>query len=123
MRVLAAVPGPSRRRIGIMTPWRSGRAGPALALLLLLSQHGAWGGEARIVESHPVAHAVVDGRNAQYFVRFDGPVDHGGSRLFITRDGRVVEVLRPRLDAAPELLFASAPALPPGDYELRWSMR
>src|SRR4051794_2144039 len=42
----------------------------------------------RVMESYPAAHAVLDARNAQYFVRFDGPVDHRISRLFITRDGR-----------------------------------
>jgi methionine-rich copper-binding protein CopC len=75
------------------------------------------------VESYPAAGAMVDGRAAEYFVRFDRPVDHGRSRLLIARDGRTVEELYPRLEAAPEVLFAQAPTLPPGGYELRWSVK
>lgn len=35
-------------------------------------------------ESFPKANAVFDGGNAQYIVRFDGLVDHGGSKIDIT---------------------------------------
>lgn len=76
-----------------------------------------------MMESHPAAGAVVDGRNAQYFVRFDAPVDHRNSRLFITNAGRLVQTLPPLLSAAPEVLFASADALAPGDYELHWAAK
>lgn len=76
-----------------------------------------------MMESHPAAGAVVDGRNAQYFVRFDAPVDHRNSRLFITNAGRLVQTLHPLLSAAPEVLFASAEALAPGDYELHWAAK
>src|SRR5262249_32026856 len=61
------------------------------ALLLLLAAPGALARPMHVVESFPMAGTVIDGRNAQYYVRFDGPVDHRGSRLEITRDGRVVE--------------------------------
>jgi methionine-rich copper-binding protein CopC len=90
---------------------------------LVLSLHGALAAPKRMVESFPAAQAVVDGRNAQYSVRFDGLVDHRASRLLITQGSRVVETLKPLLSAAPEVLFASAPLLPPGDYELHWSAR
>ena len=98
------------------------RAGLGL-LFLPITLHGAIAKPMRMVESYPGAQAVVDGRNAQYSVRFDGLVDHRASRLFITQNGRVVETLNPLLAAAPEVLFASAPVLPPGDYELHWSAR
>jgi hypothetical protein len=32
-------------------------------------------------ESYPAAEMIVDGRSAQYVVRFDGPVDHAASRI------------------------------------------
>ena len=99
-----------------------GRIGLALVILWLGLQ-GALARPMRVIESYPVADAVVDGLNAQYFVRFDGPVDHRAARLQIVRDGQVVETLRALLDSAPEVLFASAPRLAPGDYELRWSAR
>jgi methionine-rich copper-binding protein CopC len=103
------------RRIG-------GIAAPA-AVMLLLGLPPAWARPMHMVESYPAADAIVDGRNARYFVRFDGPVDHQGAHLVITHDGRTVETLDALLDSAPEVLFASAPRLPAGDYELHWSAR
>ena len=66
----------------------------------------------------------MSGRNAQYSVRFDGPVDHRQSiiQIFDAR-GQAVRTLRPRLDSAPDVLFASGPGLPEGDYQLRWIVR
>ena len=86
----------------------------------ILPLHCAMARPMRVMESFPVARAVVDGRNAQYFVRFDGPVDHRASRLLITQGSRTIESLHPLLDAAPEVLFGSAPRLPAGQYELHW---
>ena len=65
----------------------------------------------------------MHGRNAQYVVRFDGPVDHAQSRLEILRDGHVVQRLRPLLDSAADVLFASAPAPQPGRYMLHWIVK
>jgi methionine-rich copper-binding protein CopC len=99
-----------------------GRTGLGMTFLLL-SLHGALAAPRRMEESFPAAQAVVDGRNAQYSVRFDRLVDHRASRLFITQGGQVIGTLKPSLAAAPEVLFASAPLLAPGDYELHWSAR
>jgi hypothetical protein len=60
----------------------------------------------------------VDGRNAQYVVRFDGWVDHAASRMDITENGKVVEPLVPTLDSEPDVLAASASELAPGRYQL-----
>ena len=76
--------------------------------------------DARMMESAPKAKAVIEGRSSEFFVRFDRPVDHIRSQLSITRDGTLVERLTPRLESAPEVLFARAPTLPPGDY---WAPR
>ena len=35
---------------------------------------------------------------------------------------RVIETLHPRLESAPEVLFAEAPTLPDGDYLLHWAV-
>jgi hypothetical protein len=51
-------------------------------------------------------------------------VDHAGSRLLIPRnDGEVVRTLRPRLNAAPDVLHAETGGLTPGRYVLRWEAR
>lgn len=77
----------------------------------------------RMVDSHPAAHAIMDGRNTLYTVMFDAPVDHAGSRLFIERDGQVLHVLQPRLNSQPNTLYAEGRPLPGGSYRLRWSVR
>jgi methionine-rich copper-binding protein CopC len=79
--------------------------------------------ERHLVQSFPVASATVTGDNAEYFVRFDGPVDHRHSVLWITRGDQVVQRLTPRLESAPDTLYASAPRLPAGDFELHWELR
>ena len=83
----------------------------------------AWAEEVHVVQSTPVASAVIGGRSSEFLVRFDRPVDHIHSTLAITRDGKLVEQLQPRLESAPEVLFARAPTMPAGDYKLHWSVR
>ena len=78
--------------------------------------------EVRIMESTPAASALITGRSTAFFVRFDRPVDHLHSTLDIMRDGKLVERLQPRLESAPEVLFARAPTLAAGDYKLHWSV-
>jgi hypothetical protein len=71
-------------------------------------------------DSFPAAEAILDGRNAQYIVRFDGWIDHGASQMDITENGKIVEPLVPTRDSEPDVLAASASALPPGRYQLHW---
>lgn len=81
---------------------------------------GGAGGAVTVLDSQPKAHAVIDSRSSAFFVRFNRPVDHEDSRLAIMRDGRIIEILHPRLESAPDVLFARAPTLPPGTYALHW---
>ena len=97
-------------------------------LALALALGVVWGSDASarslaMVRSVPAAEAFVDGRDAQYSVHFDGLVDHRGSRLGISRDGKVVETVPVLTDAAPEVLFGSAPQLAEGRYELHWAAK
>ena len=100
-----------------------------LPLLLMLGltpglwAPAAWARSLQVVRSSPAADAILNGRDMEYAVHFDGLVDHHASRLWITRDGKTIETLQPLLDAAPETLFASAPKLPTGSYQLHWSAR
>ena len=79
--------------------------------------------QVRVMDSAPKASAVIEGRSSEFFVRFDRPIDHAHSQLAITRNGQVVEKLAPRLESAPEVLFARAPTLPAGDYDLHWQVK
>jgi methionine-rich copper-binding protein CopC len=98
-------------------------SGCAILVLLLMSTTPAPARPMHVLSSTPEAEAIMQGRNAQYVVRFDGPVDHAQSRLEILRDGHVVQRLDPLLDSAADVLFASAPAPEPGRYMLHWIVK
>jgi len=70
--------------------------------------------------SFPAAEAILDDRNAQYIVRFDGWIDHGASQMGVTENGKIVEPVVLTQDSEPDVLAASASALPPGRYQLHW---
>ena len=74
-------------------------------------------------QSQPTAQAIIHGRHAEYVIYFDGPVDHAASRLQITRSGKLVQTLVPRLDSAVDVLFADGETPPPGRYMLHWEAR
>lgn len=96
---------------------------PLLAFLLLLIAPAAQAQPMRVLESQPVAQAVMDGNRQEFIVRFDRPVDHNTSRLEILQGDRVVRVLQPRLMANPDTLYAASGSLPAGEYLLRWMVR
>ena len=79
--------------------------------------------DVQVMDSAPKAQAVIGEPSSSFFVRFDRPIDHIHSNLSIWRDGRLVEQLQPRLQSSPDVLFARAPTLPPGQYMLRWTVR
>lgn len=89
----------------------------------LVIASGASAQDVRVMESAPKASAVVEGKSSEFYVRFDRPVDHIHSQLAITRNGQLVEKLVPRLESAPNVLFARAPTLAAGDYNLNWRVK
>ncbi len=78
--------------------------------------------DVRVTDSAPKAHARIGLKSSAFFVRFDRPVDHIKSTLVIKQGDKVIERLHPRLESAPEVLFAAAPTLPPGNYVLHWAV-
>ena len=87
-----------------------------------VSSPRAQSADINVMESAPAAHARIGRRSSAFFVRFDRPVDHRKSTLVIKQGDKVIERLHPRLESAPEVLFAEAPTLPPGDYTLHWAV-
>lgn len=83
----------------------------------------AWAQDVQVMDSAPKAKAVIGEPGSAFYVRFDRPIDHIHSNLSILRDGQVVQRLQPRLQSQPDVLFARAPTLPPGEYMLRWTVR
>ena len=78
--------------------------------------------DVRVTESAPAANAHIGRKSSAFFVRFDRPVDHIKSTLVIKQGDTVIERLHPRLESSPQVLFASAPTLPPGIYMLHWTV-
>jgi len=105
-----------------MTSRRAMISGLASASLLLMPA-GAWAQTIRVVETGPPDHGTIDSRSSEFFVRFDKPIDHIHSVLAVTQGGKVVEKLQPRFKTEPEVLFAMAPTLPPGEYKLHWLVK
>ena len=93
------------------------------AIAVLCAAQTASAQAPRLLDSAPQANAVIGGRSSAFYVRFDRPVDHRTSTMVIKQNGAVVEQLEPRLESAPDVLFARAPTLPPGDYMLHWSVK
>src|ERR1700745_2755402 len=51
---------------------------------------------AEVLETKPANGATVDGAAADYYVRFNQPIDHIHSVLLIKQNGAVVQTLEPR---------------------------
>ncbi|PPQ27861.1 copper resistance protein CopC [Rhodopila globiformis] len=106
--------------------WRVGRrqlGGGTLAAILMIGLGAGDAFSLQIRDTSPRANAVIHGRHAAFVLRFDGPVDHIRSRMEIVQSGKVIHVLVPREDSAPNVLFASGETPPPGQYTLHWQVR
>ena len=89
-----------------------------LAAVVGVSSAGAQSPDINVLESAPAAHAHIGRRSSAFFVRSD----HRKSTLVIKQGDKVIERLHPRLESAPEVLFAEAPTLPVGNYTLHWAV-
>lgn len=94
-----------------------------VGLLAMMLPAAAWAQDVKVMDSAPKAQAVIGEPSSSFFVRFDRPIDHIHSSLSIWRGSQLVEDLQPRFQTEPNVLFARAPTLPPGDYRLRWTVR
>ena len=65
---------------------------------------------------------TIGERGTELIVRFDRPVSHEQSWLSLVRDGKVVATLHPRLQAAPNVLFARIQTPTTGNYVVRWTV-
>ena len=71
----------------------------------------------------PADRAVLTNASGEFYVRFDRPVDHIRSMMFIKQGDVVVRTLHPRFKTEPDVLFAMALPLTPGTYTFVWSVR
>jgi hypothetical protein len=92
----------------------------APVVLLLSLQSPAQTAELDAAAPRRWESATIDERGTELLVRFDRPISHERSWLFLLRNGDVVETIHPRLQAAPNVLFARIRTPPTGDYVVRW---
>lgn len=65
---------------------------------------------------------TVGEQGTEVLLRFDRPISHTASWLSLIRDGKVVETVHFRLQAAPNVLFARIRTPAPGNYIVRWTV-
>jgi methionine-rich copper-binding protein CopC len=95
----------------------------ALAAFLAGGAGSAMAQVPRALDTMPADRAVLNNAGGDFYVRFDRPVDHIHSLLFIKRDGVIVRTLHPRFKTEPNVLFAMVLPLPAGAYTFCWSVR
>jgi hypothetical protein len=97
------------------------RAAVLAASLLWLGSGGARA-HAIVVSSQPAANAVVHDKTVAVVVRFNSRIDPARSRLLLVRADGTSTTLA--LEDAPsaDTLTATAGALAPGAYRLRWQV-
>jgi hypothetical protein len=97
--------------------------GIALGVLCLLAFHvQAQTAEPDNKRPLRMESVTIGERGTEVLVRFDRPISHERSTLFLVRNGKVVETIHPRLEAAPTVLFARIQTPTPGAYVLRWTV-
>jgi methionine-rich copper-binding protein CopC len=77
----------------------------------------------KVMDTMPTDRAVLNNASGEFYVRFDRPVDHIRSRMYVKRDGVVIRTLHPRFKTEPNVLFAMALPLQSGAYTFHWSVR
>jgi hypothetical protein len=65
---------------------------------------------------------TINEHATELLVRFDRPISHSLSSLSLVRDGKIVATPHPRLEAAPNVLFARIPTPATGNYMVRWTV-
>lgn len=65
---------------------------------------------------------TIGEHGTEVLVQFDRPISHGQSWLSLVRDGKVVATIHPRLEAAPNVLFARIQTPSAGNYIVRWTV-
>lgn len=78
--------------------------------------------ERRDTVVHRMASVTINGNAIELLIRFDRPISHERSWLSLVRDGKAIETMHARLEAAPNVLFARIRTPQPGDYKVRWVM-
>jgi hypothetical protein len=65
---------------------------------------------------------AINEHATELLVRFDRPISHSLSSLTLVHDGKTVATAHPRLEAAPNVLFARIPTPAAGNYIVRWTV-
>jgi hypothetical protein len=91
---------------------------PVVLCLLSLQSHAQTA--ARAKEPIRLESVTIGEHGTELLIRFDRPISHEQSWIALVRDGKVVTTLYPRLESAPNVLFARIQTPDPGNYLVRW---
>jgi len=64
---------------------------------------------------------TIGDQGTELLLRFNRPISHERSWLWVIHDGRVVATIHFRLESEPNVLFARIRTPSPGAYVARWS--
>ena len=96
------------------------------AHLLMLAMTGLAplpaGAHAIVVDSAPAPEARLHAPTASILLRFNSRIDRERSRLTLLRPDGSIVALKLAPSAGPDTLAATAAALTPGRYRLRWQV-
>ena len=95
----------------------------ALAAFLAGGAGSAMAQVPKVMDTMPADRAVLTNASGEFYVRFNRPVDHIRSMMFVKQGDVVVRTLHPRFKAEPDVLFAMALPLQSGAYTFHWSVR
>jgi hypothetical protein len=95
----------------------------ALVLLCLVSlkSHAQTAGKQSMGPIR-MERVAINEHATELLVRFDRPIRHSLSSLTLVHDGKTVATPHPRLEAAPNVLFARIPTPAAGNYIVRWTV-
>src|SRR5262245_44326161 len=93
-----------------------------LAFCLVSPQSDAQTAALKAAESIRLESVTIGERSTELLIRFDRPISHGQSWISLIREGKVVATIYPRLEAAPNVLFARIQTPGPGNYIVRWTV-
>src|SRR3981189_1230502 len=65
---------------------------------------------------------TIGERGTELLLHFDRPINHARSWISLIQDGRIVETVHFRLEAAPNVLFARIQTPAPGNYIVPWTV-
>jgi hypothetical protein len=93
-----------------------------LAILILLVDVRLASAHAVLLEASPAAGSTVKGPDISIRLRYNVRIEAARSRLSLLLPDKSVKSLSITQQPSPDTLITQAPAMPSGEYRLRWQV-